>query len=267
MGKMSRAQILKAAEELLDWLDADMYPACREVCRQILQENGEPERARIYADLLQGSDSGQELPARVGAFIVSLYETGIALNEDAISMLNLGAFYYLGRGCEQDFEKAVYYYELAAAGGEIIALENLGYCYYYGRSTEVDYKKAYYYFSQAALFGRPISIYKIADMYRYGCYLPRDEKRAFALYCRSLTCMEQSGDNSPAGPILLRLGDCFMHGIGTEKDVRSALVLYQSAEQHLYDKVAAGDYFYRGSLKQAIEGQYAARSLLREALG
>ena len=264
---LTAAEITDTAQELLDWLDADTFPQSRSACDWIIQSNGEAEMAQKYADLLAASDGRQELPNRVDDFIIALYETEITRTESSTAMLNLGAFYYTGRCREPDYEKALEYYRMAADRGEIIALENIGYCYYYGRSVEVDYERAYYWFSQAAMHGRPTALYKIGDMYRNGYVLPKNGELAFAVYRRSLACMDGDSAVTAAGPVLLRLGDCHLTGIGTEPDARLARNCYQAAEQYLYDMVDAGDNNYRSSLKRAIEGQEAARQLLREVLG
>ena len=44
----------------------------------------------------------------------------------AAAYFNLGTAYYNGEGVEKDTEKAKYYYELAAIGGDVTARFNLG---------------------------------------------------------------------------------------------------------------------------------------------
>ena len=263
---MGKTEIMETAQALFPCLDADTYPECRKACDWILQTNGDPELAQQYADRLSQSDRKQELPSCVGDFIVDLYETAITLTESAAAMLNLGAFYYMGRSGTPDYEKAVTYYRMAAERGESIALENLGYCYYYGRSVEADDERAYYYFSQAAMLGRPTALYKIGDMYRYGKYLPQQDGYAFAFYRKSLECIDEDSAETAAGPVFLRLGDCYRFGLGTQQDARLALEYYQAAERHLYDMVAGGDSLYRSSLQRAVEGQEAVRHSLYKTI-
>ena len=268
MGKiLTASEIMDTAQALYDWLDGDSYPECRMACGRILQNNGDPESALEYADLLSAADGRQELPARVGRFIIALYKTAIDLRESSAAMLNLGAFYYAGRCGEPDYDKAVKYYRMAAERGEIIALENLGYCCYHGRGVEVDYAEAYLCFSQAAMLGFPAALYKIGDMYRYGNYLPQRDEAAFAFYQRSLACLDDQNAGMAAGPLLLRLGDCYLSGIGIVPDAAQALECYQTAERYLFGMIAAGENLYRGSLQKAIDGQEAARQVLREILG
>lgn len=263
---MTGKEILDAAGRLADWLDAETYPQCRAACEWIVEREGDPENALCYAERLHFADGQQDLPAPVGELIIGLYHTAITMFNSAEAMLNLGALYYTGRGCEQDYGRAMQYYGMAAERGSVIALENLGYCYYYGRDVEVDYERAYYYYSQAAVCGRMTALYKIGDLYRYGLYLPQNGKRALELYRQALRGAEDAGERA-YGPVCLRIGDCFLHGVGTDADARQALEYYQEAERALYDMVADGEDLYRGSLRRAIEGQEAARTLLRETLG
>ena len=264
--QMTRKEILETAGNLAEWLDADTYPRCRAVCEWIMEQEGDPENALYYAQQLHFADRRQDLPTPVGEFIIGLYLTAITMFHSSEAMLNLGSLYYLGHGCPQDYGKAMEYYGMAAEYGDVIALENLGYCYYYGRSVEVDYEKAYYYYSQAAICGRMTALYKIGDLCRYGRYLPQNGKRALELYWKALNGAENTGERV-YGPVCLRIGDCFLHGIGTDIDARQALEYYQKAEQALYDMVADGDDLYRGSLQKAVEGQEKARQILREMIG
>jgi UDP-3-O-acyl-N-acetylglucosamine deacetylase len=55
---------------------------------------------------------------------------------------NLGVRYNNGEGVEQDYERAMEYYELAADQGHAKAQNNLGSCYFYGNGVEQDYEKA-----------------------------------------------------------------------------------------------------------------------------
>lgn len=205
------------------------------------------------------------LPKVVWDFIIDLLKLEIENgNDDAMN--DLGAMYYDGTGCKQSFEKAVYYYNMAAQHGNRQAQENLGYCYYYGRNMPVDYEKAFHYFALGAFDGHLISLYKIADMYANGYYVEKNEKEAFAIYMRCMDTMTDEAAKVVAGPVYLRLGKAFLYGKGTEENAETALICYQKAEVFLYDMVKDGDVMYRKSLNAAIEGQAKAREKLTSAL-
>nr|MCR5798266.1 SEL1-like repeat protein [Eubacterium sp.] len=80
-------------------------------------------------------------------------------------------------------------------------------------------------------------------------------------YERCIENMTEEAESYVAGPVLLRLGNMYLNGEGTEKNTRTALACYQSAERFLYSMVVDdGNYMYKKSLKQAIEGQEKARA-------
>lgn len=210
-------------------------------------------------------DRDKAMPQELFAFLVTLYKQAISAgNVDAMN--DLGALYYDGRGCCQDFTKAVYYYEMAAAHGSEIARESLGYCYYYGRDIPVDYEKAFNCFAEGAFLGRLNSLYKIGDMYRNGYYVEKNLGLALKIYLRCYQIMNPHEDYEVAGQIFLRLGNAFLYGEGTEKDPREALRYFHFAEAYLYDLVASGEEMYSKSLKAAIDGQAKARKILAKKL-
>jgi len=207
-------------------------------------------------------DRPDDFPLEVLETIESLFKAAFAAG-NADAMNDLGAQYYDGsRGFDQDFTEAVACYRLAAQKGSRQAQENLGYCYYYGRNMPVDYEKAFHYFALGAFDGHLISLYKIGDMYANGYYVEKNEREAFLIYERCMDTMTEEAAKSVAGPVFLRLGKCFLEGVGVERDPESALVCYQKAEVFLFNMVRNGDYMYKKSLRAAIEGQAKAREAL-----
>ena len=217
------------------------------------------------ATALCSAAPAKPLPSFVFELVVGLYESEAeAGNADAMN--DLGALYYDGRGCDQDYAKAVHYYEMAAKHGHRLAQENLGYCYYYGRHVAVDYEKAYHFFALGALSGMPVSLYKLGDMYLNGYYVEQNETEAFRIYEHCMELLDDSSAEYAAGPVFLRLGNAFLHGCGTERNPKAALICYQKAELYFYDMIEAGRSEYRRGLKTALEGQAVARCDLRSML-
>ena len=217
------------------------------------------------ATALVNCDKTSAMPRILFDFIVELYEDAISTGS-ADAMNDLGALYYDGRGCCQDFAKAVFYYDAAAKHGSRQAQENLGYCYYYGRNMPVDYEKAFHYFALGAFDGHLISLYKIGDMYQNGYYVDQNPTEAFLIYNRCIELMTEEADQMVAGPVFLRLGKCFLNGNGIEENAKNALICFQQAERYLYDMVAGGEIMYKKSLKAAVDGQAKAREKLSEKL-
>lgn len=138
--------------------------------------------------------------------------------------LNLGTFYYNGRGVEQDFNRAFELYKIAADAGELRAICNIGYCYYYGRDREIDYAEAYKYFSLGALlYDDANCIYKLGDMYLNGYCVPKNEKYAYIMFERALThAKENPQDADCLADTQFRVGKCLLKGIGTSDNIERA---------------------------------------------
>ena len=224
-------------------------------------ETGSEMSAYELATALAECDKGRTMPRALFAFIVELYKEAIE-GDNLDAMNDLGALYYNGRGCEQDYKKAVAYYEMAAARGHRCAQENLGYCHYYGRSVPVDYEKAFHYFALGAFEGSTVSLYKIGDMYLNGYYVEKNPVEAFRIYSRCLECLPDELATEAGGSILLRLGDCYLNGLGTMPDPQTALRAYTLAEERLRKQVLAGEKTYETSLQAAIEGKEKAKEKL-----
>ena len=249
-------------EDVFENLDKDRYPETYYYLENWLETD---ERFRDGAETvcytIAEADKPEPWTDEIIQFMEKILLAEIADgNDDAMN--TLGAFYYDGRrGFEQSFTIAMKYYNMAAANGNRQAQENLGYCYYYGRDGEVDYEKAFHYFALGAFDGHLISLYKIGDMYYNGYYVKKNLKEAFVIYERCIENMTEEAESYVAGPVLLRLGNMYLNGEGTEKNTRTALACYQSAERFLYSMVVDdGNYMYKKSLKQAIEGQEKARA-------
>jgi len=206
-----------------------------------------------------------KVPVFVTNLIVELFLEAIEQKND-YAMNDLGALYYEGaNGIKQDFKKAVYYYNMAADNGNLQSIENLGYCYYYGRDVEVDYEKAFHYYMQGAFIGSLISLYKIGDMYLNGYYVKKNEVEAFLIFNR---CMQLMGDEIEidiAGPVLLRLGNMVLNGIGTDVNYNAAYDFYGDAYECLKIMVDDGQYFYKKSMQAALEGREKAKKLVEES--
>ena len=195
------------------------------------------------------------------------YLNDLANKGDDDALLALGALYYTGAGdyIEQDYSKALYYYEKAAEKSELNehwALNNLGYCYYYGRACEVDYKKAYSCFALAAAHGNSNAMYKLGDMYYYGNYVDKDIDASFYWYSYA-KAIDNNVDDDYQGfltaSIAMRLGRAYLYGEGTEIDLFKALFELRLAEILFYKQILMNDSF-------SIDQLPKVKQLLKETL-
>lgn len=93
---------------------------------------------------------------------------------------NLGVSYYYGNGGNQDYRKAVQYYQKAAAKGHPFGMYNLAVACENGNGTPKDFDKAVKYYRMAAEQGLNQAI---DALIRLGLY---DEIHGFAFYPRNL---------------------------------------------------------------------------------
>lgn len=193
------------------------------------------------------------------AFLLVKYYTFCMEEGSHAAALNLGALYYAGVFVEQDFGLALQCYEFASHSQEhdiaTRALCNLGYCYYYGRDIPVNYPKAFDCFMLGALKGNDANcFYKLGDMYRKGYFVVKNEEIAFSFY---ITARDALGHHDDIyADVCARLGECYLHGIGHEKDPLLAMHYLSEAETGMYYKIKSKDPFAKGLLPK-IQHQLA----------
>ncbi len=95
--------------------------------------------------------------------IVRYLSKGAELNHP-IALFHLGSMYHVGKGVEQDSEKAISYYEGAAKMNLSEALFDLGVMYHEGKGVKKDHKKAVSYYERAASMGYPLALFSLEAM-------------------------------------------------------------------------------------------------------
>lgn len=100
----------------------------------------------------------------------SLYDKlyGQAILGNATAQFKLGQMYQYGIGVEQNGEKAIEYYQLAASQNELRAEYNLGLLYLEGKSTKPDYQQALSWLENAAFKGNAYAQFALAQLYEHG---------------------------------------------------------------------------------------------------
>jgi len=189
------------------------------------------------------------------------YLSTLAGKDDSDALLSLGALHYTGFSdvIEQDYAKAMEYYERAAESSELKdswALNNLGYCHFYGRTGKVDYKKAYSCFAHSAMCGNANAMYKLGDMYYYGKYVDKDLDASFYWYALA-KAQKIDADTDYGGflaaSIAMRVGRAFLYGEGTHVDHIAALFELRTAEALFYKQLLIGDENSRSQLPKTQE--------------
>ncbi len=145
----------------------------------------------------------------------------------------LGRCYYDGYGVEQDFDKAIYYFELGAKEDFIPAINCLAVHYYYGKGVKKDLDKAFSLFKKCADAGYATAQTNVALSYYTADCVPQDYEKA--LHYASLAAAQ---DDARAHYIL---GQMYLEGIGVEEDhdegfyhmYKAYLLYYKRALQYI----------------------------------
>lgn len=166
------------------------------------------------------------------------------------ALLDLGAIYLGGRGIERNEKRALAYYQAAADQLYPKAFRCLGNFWLYWSSEAPDYKRAFDAFYQGSLLEEQNALYELGDMYRDGIQVEKDAHMAFKLYQRAENAVARN-DFGYAGndvswddcysDVQLRLGECYLDGIGTEADLEQAVERLQEAVRVYRRRIQIGD--------------------------
>ena len=103
-------------------------------------------------------------------------------------------------------------------------------------------------------------------MYRNGYYVEKNEKEAFYIYTRCAETMTEEAVPMVGADVMMRLGDCYCEGIGTEVDYKLARQYYQRAEVMFYERLEEGDFLIKGCYEKVVQRQNEIRRMLESEL-
>lgn len=127
----------------------------------------------------------------------------------------LGIWYELGLGTEQNFELALKWFEKAAEQGYAAAYGNIGNLYYKGDGVEKDFQKFFKYSSIGADKNHPGCQYNLGLCYLKGIGVEKDYAKAFFWFTKSA--------DQDYVPAFNYLAACFYEGYGVEKSIKQTI--------------------------------------------
>jgi len=154
--------------------------------------------------------------------------TRLAENGQLDAQLSLGYMYLYGQdGVNVNYEKAFYFYELAAKQNNAIALNNLGSLYFNGIGTEIDYQKAAQLFYKAAQNGSDDAAVNLAFIYLSSDNTEGQHNEAIKLF----QAASEAGNNTAK----FMLGYAYYMGFIVEQNYHKAIILIKEAANANFD--------------------------------
>lgn len=143
----------------------------------------------------------------------------------------IGKMYALGYGTEQDYTKALGWFEKSAAAGNKFAQYSLGSLYFYGNGTPQNYEKAFEYYKLSADQDNAYACYEVAKTLRDGIGTEKNMEQAELYFQKAYNGFLKIAQDNPDDKILYRLGVMTFSGTGCDTDRELGIeYIKQSAE-------------------------------------
>jgi len=136
----------------------------------------------------------------------------------------LGRMYHDGQGLAQNYEKAIFWLEKAAAQDNPNSSYDLGKIYRDGKLVKKDNKKAVIFFKKAASKYNTDANVELGHHYGAGWGVKKDLKKAFDYY---LEAAHAYGNDD--GRANYAVAHAYEHGLGVDKDIKQAFTYYEKA--------------------------------------
>lgn len=141
-------------------------------------------------------------------------------NKDINTCLEIGNCYCFGQHTTKNEQNAMYYYQEAANMGSARGEYRVGMLYWYGAGVKKDNKRAAKCLKSAANKGEIDAMYLLGEMYWSGD-IGWGRGKAFEWW------MKSGKQHHPKSQ--LRLGDCYISGVGEDIDYKKATYWYVCA--------------------------------------
>jgi len=233
---------------------------CYGVLGEYYDNNGDYKNAVKYYELSNTPQADYQM-ARL--YLGGAFDTTEAYKAKGYQLLcrsayagNRDGMYWLGYYYIQDQKRdsANYYFNTLAEQGDGMALMQMAIAYEHGRGVESDTALAMDYYRRAGEAGVSDGYAFLGDFYRNGTSsVVADSSKAFEYYQMAAAI---PGDNT-AG--LYYVGDCYLRGIGVQKDTTAALPYFrQAAANGSYRSMGViGDYYNYGWSGLSLNGDSA----------
>lgn len=151
----------------------------------------------------------------------------LALMGESKEQLEIASIYYDGKnGVKKDFDKALYWYELAAKNDNPQAQNKLGYFYITGENVAKNATKAFQYFKKSALNGNSPAQANLGQMYLGNMGIPKNYELALHWFKKA------SDQDNKIAPFYI--AHMYEYGLGLSKDIVEAKKWYEISSSRGY---------------------------------
>lgn len=140
-----------------------------------------------------------------------------------IAMNEIGFIYDMGEGVEQDYSKAMEWYEKAADLGHYVAMQNIGDMFFKGKGVEKNYAKAFEWYEKSAELGDSTAMVWLGYMYYKGQGVEQN-------YAKTIEWLEKAAELDDTTAMFL-MGYIYYTGEGVGQDYAKALEWYEKAAE------------------------------------
>lgn len=208
------------------WYPNGNYDVFEKIVSELVEKSGKsmeypclPERVQIVSEIYPESEEEIRESENV---------------DDIEEQYNLGEGYAEGKGVEQDFSKAAYYYRRAAKQGHIKSQFRLGRMYEIGVGVKRNKEEAVYWLSQAAEQGDSSSQFEL------GRILLNKGQGFEAQFLEAAQYFQKAAEQ---GNFYAQeeLGWMYRRGVGVEQDHEKAAYWFRTVERSLLQSAKHGD--------------------------
>lgn len=197
----------------------------------------------LFRQYFESYNAGVRIKRAVEAEEIMKIQKG-ADSGDPWDICKLGERYWSGKGVDKDYNKAFELFSKAAKLGNKVAFWDLARCYDHGWGAPFDPQKAVDLYKEAYQRGVNEACYSLGRIY---------EKQEYG-FCNSTESFSWFLKGAKGGDVdaQFRVADCYEQGVGTTKDINTAMYWWKIAANNGHDLSAFhyGRYLYEHGFQQ-----------------